>query len=138
MRATIKTLVGILIIVVIHSILKSLTDNMQGSNISQVIYYVEYILIVSLIMTNFVNIVETTTETINNLVGYMNTLIPLLTTLMIYTGSITTSSLIQPVILFAIQFIGNIMVGLILPIVPIIAAVVIVSKISDKIQIKKI
>ena len=78
------------------------------------------------------------TNTIQNLVGFMNTLVPLLITLMIYTGNIATSSLLEPIILFIIEFISNIIVNLILPGVSIITAIIIVSKLSDKVQINKL
>jgi stage III sporulation protein AE len=57
---------------------------------------------------------------------------------MIYTGSITTSGLLEPNILFVIEFTGNVIVTLVLPIVSIITALVIVSKISDRVQISKL
>ncbi len=136
--STIKTLVGILVIVLIHSILKAVTDNLEASNISQIIYYVQYILIVSLIMSNFSDILSSITDTIENLIGFMNTLVPILITLMLYTGSITTSSLLEPIILFVIEFIGNIIVSLVIPVVSIITALIIVSKISDRVQINKL
>ena len=136
--STLTTLVGVLAIVLIHSILKSLTDNLEGSNISQIIYYVQYILIVTLIMANFSDIISSITDTIQNLVGFMNTLVPLLITLVMFTGSVTTSSLLEPIILFLIEFIGNIIVSLIVPIVSVITALIIISKISDKVQIGKL
>ena len=136
--STLTTLVGVLAIVLVHSILKSLTDNLEGSNISQIIYYVQYILIVTLIMANFSDIISSITDTIQNLVGFMNTLVPLLITLMMFTGSVTTSSLLEPIILFLIEFIGNIIVSLIVPTVSVITALIIISKISDKVQIGKL
>lgn len=136
--STLKTLVGILVIVLIHSIIKSVTDNLQSSNISQIIYYVQYILIVTLVMNNFSGILSTISDTINNLVGFMNSLVPLLISLMLYTGSITTSGLLEPILLFIIEFIGNIIVTLILPIVSLITALVIISKLSDRVQINKL
>ena len=136
--STLKTLVGILVIILIHSILKSISDGLQGSNISQIIYYAQYILIVTLVMSNFADILDSVKNTIGNLTGFMNCLVPLLITLMLYTGSITTSGLLQPIILFIIEFIGNIIVSLIMPAVSIITALIIVSKISDRIQIEKI
>ena len=57
---------------------------------------------------------------------------------MIYTGNIATSSLLEPIILFIIEFISNIIVNLILPGVSIITAIIIVSKLSDKVQINKL
>lgn len=137
-KEAIQTLIGILIIVLIHSVLKAVSDNLENSNISKIIYYVQYILIVTLIMTNFSNILSTITDTIHNLVGFMNSLVPMLITLMLYTGSIVTSGLLQPIILFVIEFIGNIIEALILPVVSIITVLAIVSKISDKVQISKL
>lgn len=135
---SIKSLIGILVIVLIHSILKALTENFEENDVSKIIYYVQYILIVTLIMNNFSGIIKSITDTIQNLVGFTNTLIPLLITLMMYTGSITTSTLIEPILLFLIEFIGNIIVNLIIPTVSIITAISIISKISDKVQINKL
>ena len=135
---TIKTLVMILVIVLIHSILKAITDNLEGSEVSKIIYYVQYILIVTLLMNNFSEILSTITTTIQNLTGFMNSLVPLLVMLMLYTGSITTSGMLEPIILFLIEFVGNTIVGLILPMVSLMTALAIISKISDKVQIGKI
>ena len=106
--SNIKTLISILVIIVIHGILKSITDSLENSNVSQIIYFVQYILIVTLIMSNFTEIIKLVQETANNLVGFINVLIPLLLTLMVYTGSITTSTVLEPIILFISNFTGNI------------------------------
>ena len=68
----------------------------------------------------------------------MNLLVPLLTSLMLYTGSITTSSIVQPIIIFMINFIGNIIQNLIIPLILIFTSLIIISKISDKVHIEKI
>ncbi len=137
-KQSIVTLISILVIVVIHSILKSISDNLENKNISKIIYYVQYILIVSIVMANFTDIISLIKETANNMVGFMNTLIPILITLMTFTGSIVTGGLIQPIILFMINFIGNIIQSALIPFVMVIAVLSIVSKISEKVQISKI
>ena len=53
-------------------------------------------------------------------------------------GNLTTASTIQPILMFLITFIGNVITKLLLPIVLIATALSIISKISDKIQIDKI
>ena len=136
--SSLKTIIAVLTIVLIHSIIKVVAENLETSNISKIIYYVQYILIITIIMSNFSDLILAITNTIQNLVGFMNTLVPLLITLMIYTGSIATSSLLEPIILFIIEFISNIIVNLILPGVSIITAIIIVSKLSDKVQINKL
>ncbi len=136
--STLKTLISILVIIVIHGILKSITDNLENNNISQIIYFVQYILIVTLIMANFTEIIELVKETSSNLVGLINVLIPLLLTLMIYTGSIATSTILEPIILFAINFIGNAIQNLLIPIMMIIVVFSIISKISKRVQIENL
>lgn len=134
----VKSIVSILAIIIIHTILKSISESLENDGIAKLIYYVQYILIVTIIMSNFTDIVKLVQDTSYDLIGFMNLLVPLLITLMLYTGSITTSSVIQPIILFMINFVGNIIQNLILPMILILTSLVIISKISDKVQIDKL
>ena len=136
--ASIKAIASILVIIIIHSILKSFSDSLENNNVSQIIYYVQYILIVTVIMTNFSDIIQMVKTTSENLVGFMNILVPLLITLMLYTGNIITSSVVEPIIFFMINILGNCINMVLIPTVLIITALTIVSKISDKIQIDKL
>lgn len=129
---------GIIIIIVIHSIFKSLSDGLENKSISQITYYIQYILIVTLIMTNFSEILSTIKESIQSLVDFMNNLIPILITLMLTTGNIVSVNLIQPIILFVITFIGNFIVSILIPIILVATALGIISKVSDKVQIDKL
>lgn len=129
---------SIILIIIIHSIFKSLSEGLENKTISQITYYIQYILIVTLIMTNFSNILIMIKESIQNLVGFMNNLIPILITLMLTTGNIVSANLMQPIILFIITFIGNFITTIIIPLVLIATALGIISKISDKIQIDKL
>ena len=133
-----RVLGSILAIVVIHSILKSVSESLENDTISKLIYYVQYVLIVTIVMMNFSDIVQVVKDTCNNLIGFMNILIPLLISLMIYTGSITTSGVLEPIILFLINFIGNIIQTLIIPIVLVFTSLIVISKISDNVQIDKL
>lgn len=138
LKEGIKTLISILVIIIIHSILKSISENLENDTISTIIYYVQYIAIVTIIMSNFSDIVKMVRDTANNLVGFMNCLVPILLSLMIYTGSITTGSVIEPIILFMINFIGNMIETIFIPFTLIIAVMCIISKISDKVQVEKL
>ena len=133
-----KTIASILVIIVIHSILKSISDSLESKSVSQIIYYVQYILIVTVIMANFADIIQMVKDTANNLVGFMNILVPLLLTLMMYTGNIATTSIVEPIILLMINILGNCINLILIPAVLIITILSIVSKISDKIQINKL
>lgn len=92
--SAISLLGSILIIIVIHSLLKSFTENLgKSEGIGQIAYYVEYILIVTLIMANFSNIISMMKESISNLVGFVNCLVPILLALMSATRKHSNCSL---------------------------------------------
>ena len=134
----IKSLLSILAIIIIHSILKSISESLENDSMSKLIYYVQYIAIVTIIMSNFSDVINLVKQTSNNLIGFMNTLIPVLVSLMLYTGSITTTSILEPIILFLINFIGNLIQNILIPIILIIASISIISKISDQVQVAKL
>ena len=66
-KGTLKTLISILIIVLIHSLLKSITDGLEHKEVSKIIYYVEYILIVTIIMSSFSEILDSVKNSITDL-----------------------------------------------------------------------
>ena len=136
--SSIKAIGSILIIIVIHSVLKAISESLKDDGISKLIYYVQYILIVTIVMASFSDIVKMVQDTTTNLVAFMNMLIPLLITLMMSTGSIATSGVIEPIILFMINFIGNIIQDILIPCLMIFTALVILSKLSDQIKIDKL
>lgn len=133
------TMVGsIIIIIVVHSILKSISDGLDNGGISQITYFVQYILIVTLIMTNFSGIISSIKNTIQNLVGFSYSLIPLLLALIMTTGNMVTAGAVQPILLIMITFIGNFISSFLLPMILIGTSLGIISKISDKVQIDKL
>lgn len=131
----ITTIGSILVIILVHSILKSICENLGNDSVSKIAYFVEYILIITIIMSSFSDTIVDIQETISNLVGFINTLVPILIALITATGQVATSTIIQPILIFAIVFIGNIINIVVLPIITVAMVLTIVSNISDKIQL---
>lgn len=132
---SITILGSVLIIVVIHSILKSIAENLGNDSTAQIAYFVEYILIITILISNFATIISSIQSTISNLVGFMNTLVPILISLIIATGQVASGTILQPVLIFAVVFIGNIINLIILPIITVTMVLSIASNLSDKIQV---
>ena len=137
-KEAIKVMVSIIVIVLIHSVFKSISDNLNNKSVSQITYYVQYILIATVIMNNFSNIITLLKDTITNMTGFLQSLFPILMSLMLASGSVVSVNMIQPIILFIINLISNIFQTIIIPAVLIGTALAIVSKISDRIQIDKL
>lgn len=129
---------NILIIVLIHSILKSVSDNLNNKSVAQITYYIQYILIATVIMSNFSSIITITKEAVSNMISFIQLLFPLLMTLMLASGSVVSVNLVQPIILFIINLISNIFQSIIVPIILVSTALSIISRISDRIQINKL
>ena len=137
-KNTITIFASIILIIVINSILNCITEGLENKSISQIAFFVQYILIVTIILTNFSNIIDSVKESVNNMTDFCNMLIPIMMTLIISTGSITTASIIQPIIVFMISLISNFINNVAIPIILVSTALGIISKISDKVQISRL
>lgn len=128
----------VLIIIIIHSILIAITDTLENKSVSQIAYFVEFIMISVVILASFSNCLTIVKDTIQDLVGFTNSILPILITLMLTTGAITSASVIQPILLLLISFIGNTIINFILPIILISTSLNIISQISNEIKVSKI
>lgn len=138
LQSTITVFGSILIIIVINSILNCITEGLENKSVSQIAFYVQYILIITIALTNFSSIINLVKESVNNMTAFMNMLIPIMMTLIISTGSVTTASMIQPVIIFMISLIANFINNVAIPLILVSTALGIVSKISDKVQVDRL
>ena len=137
-KSSLTTIASVMVVVIIHSILKAISENLGNENVSKIAYYIEYILIITLVMTNFSTIITEMKEAVQNLTGFANTLIPLMITLMMTTGNIVSSGMLQPILLLLITFISNFMTNILIPIALVSTALGIISKISDQAQVGKL
>lgn len=134
----IQLMASVLIIVIIHSIFKAIIENLENSTASQIVYFIQYLIIVTVVINSFVSILDITRESINDIVSFMNLLVPLLITLMLTTGTLVTTSVVQPILLFMINFIGMFINNFLVPLLLISISISVVSNISDKVQIDRL
>ena len=137
-KTALTTIASVMVVVIIHSILKAISENLGNENVSKIAYYIEYILIITLVMANFSTIITEMKQAVQNLTGFANTLIPLMITLMITTGNIVSSGMLQPILLLLITFISNFLTNILIPIALVSTALGIISKISDQAQVGKL
>lgn len=134
----IENMIVILIVIVIHSILKSIIENLGNDSTVQVAYFLEYLVIVALITNSFVNILDIVKTSVYNVISFMNLFSPILITLMMTTGSIVVSSSTEAILIVVIELCGNIIQNIIIPLVLISTTLAIVSNFSEKVQIARL
>lgn len=137
-RVAIKLMISVLIVIIINSICKAIIENLGNEETAKIVYFLQYMVIVMLVLSSFKEILFLTKDTINKIVNFMNLLVPLFTTLMLTTGCIASSNMIQPILLFMINFVGNFANNFLIPMLLISIVLTIVSNISDKVQIASI
>lgn len=135
MIVAIRLMVTVLIVIVINSISKAILENLGNEETTKIVYVLQYLMIVILVSTSLVSILKITNDAIDKLVNFMNLLVPLFTTLVLSTGSIATTNMAQPILLFIINFIGNFSNNFLIPLLLISCVLSIVSNISERVQI---
>ncbi|MBR3697294.1 MAG: hypothetical protein IKM97_03395 [Clostridia bacterium] len=133
----IKLMTSVLTLIVIGSICKSIIENLSNEDTSKIVYYVEYILISTVVINSFLEILNITQNTISKLTNFMNLLVPLFTTLVLTTGNIATTNMFQPILLFGINFITNFSNQFLIPILLISISLTITSSILEKGQLER-
>lgn len=134
----IEIMIDVIIIIIINSIFKAIIENLGNSNSAQITYFIQYLVIVTLVINTFVSILDLTRESIETIVNFMQALVPLLITLMLSTGSLATSTVVEPVLLIMINIVGNFINVFLIPLLLVSISISIVSNISDKVQIDRL
>ena len=138
MKSSVSSMISVLIIIIIHSILKSIIENLGNESTSKIAYFIQYLIIVTIVTNTFVDMLEIVRVAITNIVNFMNLLVPILITLMMTTGSIVSSSVTEVILIFIINIMGNLMSYLIIPLVLVSTALSIVSNFSEKVHIDRL
>ena len=137
-KASINLMISVLIVIIIHSIFKSIIENLGNSTASQIVYIIQYLVIVTITINSFVSILDITRECINDLMNFMNLLIPIFVSLMLVTGNLVTTTMAQPILIFMVSFIGNFINNFLIPLLLISISISVVSNVSEKAQINRI
>lgn len=125
-------------IAILCSILKSIQLNFSDNGVGEIAFYVCYLMVVTLIVTSFTNVVSLCTDTIKQLSNFMNMVVPLIFALMTVTGSLTTISFLQPLILGMIALISFLLNRFVIPVIYLATIIQIVTNISKQIALDKL
>ena len=137
-KESFRLMFNVLIIIIIHSVMKEIIENLGNNSSAKIAYFVQYLMIVTLVIQSFVSVLKITKEAIDNLSNFMNLLIPLLTTLILTTGCISISNIFQPALTFLSSMLGNFFNNFLMPVLLMSITFSIISNISDKVQLDKL
>lgn len=135
--SAIKGTVTIFIIVIIMAILSNLElDN--KSDITRIAHLACFIVIATITVATFVQTVNMLKTTINTMGTLMQVISPFLLSVLIATGKISTTGIIQPLLLFLASSVGFIVTYFVIPLLSISVAFNVICSISENIRLEKL
>ncbi|MCG8502768.1 MAG: stage III sporulation protein AE [Firmicutes bacterium] len=133
----VKIMVQLIVLTIICGILTNLQSSFVKEGVGEVAFFACYIFLVGVMIKSFMNAVYIGRDVIDNMVIFMQSMVPILITLLISTGNITSATIFQPAILFSVQIISAAVKNFLIPIVFFTTALSIVNNISDKFHISQ-
>ncbi len=122
----------LLFISILCALLKNLNTSFQSKSVGEIGFYVCYIVLIMLLFQSFQIAMDLTNNTINELVLIMQALLPTMITLMLASGSVTTASLFQPLVLFIIETFSVWIRDILVPLIFFTAVLEIINHLSEK------
>ena len=111
----IKVIISILIVIIVHSIFKIVVQSLKNNASSKIAEIVQYLIIVGMVTNLFCLIINEFKSLLDKVVLFMNMFIPFLTSIVVLTGNLITSSIVQNILFFSIIFISNFIQKFIIP-----------------------
>lgn len=134
----IHILIKLVVLVVLCALLKNLQASFLSDGVGELAFYACYIAIISLILVSFSSAISLGVSIIDNMVDFMYATVPVLITLLVAGGNITSGGIFQPVLILIVEISATIIKNVFIPLVLLSTILSIVNNISGKIQISRL
>ncbi|OPY57529.1 MAG: Stage III sporulation protein AE precursor [Pelotomaculum sp. PtaU1.Bin035] len=128
----------LVILAVICAVLQNLTASFEKSTAGQLAYSVSYLVLISIAIGSFSLAVNTGREVVDSMVSFMQALLPVLLTLLVAIGGLTSAAVISPVILTTLGVFGTLIKNIILPLLFFVAILGIVNNLSGQFKVSNL
>jgi len=109
-----------------------------GGNVGKTAQVMTYLVLLSLALTSFQEALGVATSTIDRMVGLMQTLFPVMLTLLISMGNLTSAALFKPLIMGSLTVLATIIKTVVLPLYFLAAVLKLFNHISEQFKLSKL
>ncbi|UOW67363.1 stage III sporulation protein AE [Paraclostridium bifermentans] len=138
LRASLKVASIIFVLALLSSILKSLDNSFSSGAISQVTTYIVFIVMVTLTLVGFKDVLNICNTTIDSMINLMQILMPILITFLVVMGFPMTSTVMTPIFMGGVTFINIVFKNFLFVSITIGFAILVVNNLSNSIKLKKL
>ena len=122
----------LLFLAVLCALLQNLQNSFEHSAISLLAYGICFIFLAVIALTAFYNTLAMARQTVDNMVGFMEALLPLLISLLAGVGALTSVAIFTPFMLMTVSIVSLIVKDIVMPLLVLTAVLECVSYLSDK------
>lgn len=127
----------LLILAVLGAVLNQLQVAFGGS-VGKTAQVMTYLVLLTLAITSFKEVMDVATGAIDQMVGLMQTIFPVILTLLITMGNLTSAALFKPLIMGSLTVLATMIKTIILPLFFLAAVIKILNHISDQFKLSKL
>ncbi|SFR02694.1 stage III sporulation protein AE [Desulfoscipio geothermicus DSM 3669] len=128
----------LVVLAVICAVLQNLAGAFEKSSTGQLTHMVAYLVLITIAVGSFGLAIQLGREVVDKMVTLMQALLPLLLTLLVAVGGITSAAIFHPLIFITITASGTIIKNIILPLIFFAAILEIVSGLSKHFQVSRL
>ena len=134
-----STLLGQLVVLaVICAVLTNIAGAFEKGTTGQLTHMVAYLVLITIAVGSFGLAIQLGREVVDQMVTFMQALLPLLLTLLVAVGGIASAAIFHPIIFVTITAFGSIVKNFVLPLIFFAAVLEIVSGLSEHFKVSKL
>lgn len=130
-------MISLLVFIVIMAIAKSMELDSK-SQISKVANIICILVITTIFISSYIEICDTVVKTIKTEGAVVQIVSPILMCALIITGAMTTTSLIEPIILLLVGIVTTVIVNIVMPLISLSVVFNIISSLSESLKFNKL
>lgn len=134
----IHILLKLMVLSVICAVLNNLQVSFLKESVGELAFYVCYIVVVSIAIAGFNSAATLGISIVDSMVDFMYATIPVLITLLVAGGNITSGGIFQPIILTVVEIAATIIKNVFIPLIFLSTLLSIVNNISEKVQLSRL
>jgi stage III sporulation protein AE len=138
MVANSRLLGQLLVLAVLCAVLQNVQSAFEKGSVGKIAWSVCFLAILSLALRSFAIAVQTGRETIENMVSFMNAMLPVLITLLTAMGNVTTATLFHPLTLVVLSTVSTLIKDIVFPLIFFSVILGLANNITSRVEVSRL
>lgn len=134
----IHILLELIVLVIICALLNNLQNSFSKEGTGEIAFFVCYIILVSILIIGFKEAASFGIKAIDQMTGFMNASIPVIISLLVSSGNITSGGVFKPVLIMIVGVAATVIKNVFVPLIFLSTSLSIVNNISDRLHLGKL